>query len=351
MIVGVPRETKAGERRVALLPDAARSLVAAGHEVRVAEGAGAGVGASDADYGNAGARVTSPAQAWDADLVVKVKEMQPADFEAAPPARAIFSFHHLPGEPHRTRELARRGDTALAFEMLRDETGEFPMLAPMSVIAGRLAVEQALQAGIGVARVLVLGAGHAGLAAARAAMAHGASVVVLTRSETSRDAARAQGFEADLATPACIEREALEADLLVGAVFVPATPTPKLVPRALVRRMKRGAMIVDVSIDAGGVAETSRATKLADPTYVEEGVVHACVPNLPASVPAEAAAAISAAALPWVRRMADAGVAQALRASPELRGCALLWKGAVLHPGIAAEAGIAYTPTHPDLAP
>lgn len=351
MIVGVPRETKAGERRVALLPEAARSLVAAGHEVRVAEDAGAGVGAGDGEYVNAGARVTTQAQAWEAELVVKVKEMQPIDFEAAPPARAIFSFHHLPGEPERTRELARRGDTALAFEMLRDARGQFPMLAPMSVIAGRLAVELALRAGIRLGRVLVLGAGHAGLAAARAAAAHGASVVVLTRSEASRDTTRKLGFEADLATPARIEREALDADLLVGAVFVPATPTPKLVPRALVRRMKRGAMIVDVSIDAGGVAETSRATKLADPTYVEEGVVHACVPNLPACVPEKAAAAISAAALPWVRRMADAGLAPALHASPELRGSALLWKGAVLHPGIAAEAGIAYTATHPDLAP
>lgn len=352
MIVGVPRETKAGERRVALVPAAVRALAGAGHEVRVAQGAGAGIGIRDEDFADAGATIVDAAGAWVAELVVKVKEMQEADFALAPSARAIFAFHHLPGEPARTRELARRGDTALAFEMLRDATGTFPLLAPMSRIAGRLALEHAqreLPSPPG--RVLVLGAGHAGLAAARAARAAGSHVVVLTRSAASRDAAVALGFHAGLATPEAVEREALEADLVVGAVFNPGAPTPKLLPRALVRRMRRGAMIADISIDAGGVAETSRATTVAQPTFVEEGVVHLCVPNLPAAAPAEAAAAISQAALPWVARMAARGVDAAVRESAELAASVLLWKGAVLHPGIAAEAGIPYTAPSPGRFP
>jgi alanine dehydrogenase len=352
MIVGVPRETKEGERRVALLPPAVREVTALGHDVQVETRAGAGVGIDDGAYRDAGAMVVAARDAWDADLVVKVKEAQPRDFELMPRGATIFSFHHLPGEPQRTRALAERAATAIAFEMVRDARGRFPLLAPMSDIAGRMSI------GIGArllgrkpARVLVLGAGNAGLHAAREAARTGASVVVLTRSERSRDAARALGFEAGLAAPAEVERAALAADLVVGAVFVPAQPTPKLLARALVRRMQRGAVIVDISIDAGGVAETSRQTSHEAPSYVEEGVVHYCVANIPAANPVDAAAAICGAALPYVIDMAEAGVAQALLANRELREGVLLWQGRVNHAGIAAEAGLPYTAlTDADLA-
>ena len=346
MIVGIPRESREGERRVALLPGAVQELTAAGHEVRVETGAGAGIGVADEEYRIAGARVGNVAQAWDADLVVKVKEMQEAELRAAPRERTIFSFHHLPGVPDRARALAERGDTAIAFEMVQGRAGYFPLLAPMSAIAGRMAIDVATAArGEPPRSVLVLGAGHAGMSAARAAKRVRAKTMILTRSRDSLEAARDQGFsKVDLATPENVAAHVPEADLVVGAVFVPAQPTPKLLPRALVRRMKPGAMIVDISIDAGGVAETSRPTTHAEPTYVEEGVLHYAVPNMPAALPAEGAAAISVAALPFVRALAAKGIARALLEDAGLRAGVLLWHGRVNHAGIAQEAGLPYTP-------
>jgi alanine dehydrogenase len=332
MIFGVPREAKEGERRVALLPEAVREITAEGHDVRVQARAGAGVGFDDDQYRDAGADIVVARDAWDADLVIKVKEAQVADLAVMPRGAAIFSYHHLPGEPGRTRALAERAATAIAFEMVRDRRGGFPLLAPMSRIAGRMAVER-----FPARKVLVLGRGHAGSAAAEAARRRGSEVVVLG----SRDA-----------TPENVERHALDADLVVGAVFVAGQPTPKLLPRTLVARMKRGAAIADISIDAGGVAETSRPTTHADPTFVEEGVVHFCVANIPAGNPAESAAALSQAVLPYALDFGAAdSVAAALQRNPELRGGVLLWQGRVNHEGIAAEAGLPYTPlTDADLA-
>lgn len=325
MIVGVPRETKEGERRVILLPRAVQEITAEGHDVRVETRAGTGVGFDDDAYREARADIVVARDAWDSDLVVKVKEVQDADLAVMPRGAAIFSFHHLPGEPDRTRALAARGATAIAFEMVRDARGRFPLLAPMSRIAGRMAVER-----FPARKVLVLGAGHAGSAAAEAARRRGAEVVVLRRAD---------------ATEANVERHALDADLVVGAVFVAGAPTPKLLPRSLVGRMKRGAVIADISIDAGGVAETSRPTTHAEPTYVEEGVVHYCVPNIPSANPAEAAAALSEAVLPYVLDFAaHDSIAVALMRNAELRGGVLLWQGRVTHPGIAAEAGLPYSP-------
>lgn len=346
MKIGIPAETKEGERRVALVPAAVAVLVREGHEVRVEAGAGRGIGEDDAAYRSAGASIASSSDAWDVELVVKVKEIQPADLPHLRRGQAIFSFHHLPGEPDRTRDLAQRGITAIAFEMVRDGAGEFPLLACMSVIAGRMAIEvgaDLLARRTGECRCLILGAGHAGLAAARAAAMRGMEVTVLTRSERSRDAARDAGFESQLCSPAEVSRHALAADLVVGAVFVPAQPTPKLLPRSIVRRMKRGAVIVDVSIDAGGVAETSHPTSHESPTYVEEGVVHYCVGNMPAALPEEGAAALSAAVLAYVRELAGKSIARAVRENAALRAGVLLWKGRVNHAGIAAEAGLPYT--------
>ncbi|HYC35129.1 MAG TPA: FAD-binding protein [Usitatibacter sp.] len=347
MRIGIPRETKEGERRVALLPPAVAELASAGHEVRVEAGAGAGVDCGDDAYLAAGARRADASQAWSADLVVKVKEILEKDLPHVPQWATVFSFQHLPREPARVRDLAARGITAIAFEMVRDAHGQFPLLAPMSAIAGRMAVD--IGAGLlgrDPDRVLVLGAGHAGRAAAAEARRRGVGVVVLTRGERSRDAARAQGFESALASTAAIEREALAAELVVGAVFVPAQPTPKLLPRPLVRRMRRGSVIVDVSIDAGGIAETSRPTTHADPVFVEEGVVHYCVANMPAANPPEATRAISSAVLPFVRTLADHGIEGAVLASPALREAVLLWRGQVTHPGIAAEAGLPFVALH-----
>jgi alanine dehydrogenase len=330
MRVGIPRETKEGERRVGMAPAHVAALARDGHAVVIETGAGHGIGADDADYRSAGARIVDAAQAWGAELVVKVKEVLPGDYPHLDAGAALFGFQQLPGEPDRTRALATRGVTAIAYEMVRDAAGRFPILAPMSVIAGRMSIAIGTQAlGRAPARVLVLGAGNAGDAAAQAARDAGAAVDVL-RSST--------------ATPEAVERLALEADLVVGAVFIAGMPTPKLLPRALVARMKRGAVIVDISIDAGGVAQTSRPTTHAQPTFVEEGVIHYCVSNMPSADPRASAMALADAALPFVREMASKGIARAVWDNAALRNAVLLWKGRVNHAGIAREAGLAYTP-------
>ena len=348
MRIGIPRETKEGELRVGLEPSGVAALVHDGHEVRVESRAGAGAGHGDEAYRHAGAAIVTAGEAWDAELAIKVKELQPEDFHHVQEGGTIFCFQQLPGEPARTRALAERRITAIAFEMVRDRHGRFPLLAPMSVIAGRMSLaagERCL--GRKPDRVLVLGAGNAGVEAAQAASEQGAHVTLLTRSEASRDAARARlgpGVETAIASREAIERHALAADLVIGAVLVAGARTPKLLPRALVARMRRGAAIVDISIDGGGVAETSHPTTHADPTYVEEGVVHYCVSNMPAADPRRSAAALSAAVLPFARELAAKGIARAVRENPALRAGVLLWKGRVNHRGIAREAGLAYTP-------
>ncbi len=329
MRIGIPRETKPGELRVALFPDHAAILALDGHEVRVASGAGGGIGHVDSSWLDAGAQIVAAPDAWDAELIVKVKEVQEADYPSLRAGQTLFCFHHLPGEPGRTRAVAASGITAIAFEMVRDASGGFPLLAPMSLIAGRMAIDVAAKHLRRTPRdVLVLGSGKAGLAAAAEALSLGAKVTTLRRATATAEA---------------VERAALHADLVVGAVFVPGEPTPKLLPRSLVARMKPGSMIVDISIDAGGVAETSRPTTHAMPTFVEEGVIHYCVANMPAAEPARAAAAISAAVLPFARELASKGIARAVRENAALRRGVLVWKGRVTHEGIAKEAGLAYT--------
>ena len=329
MIVGVPREVKEGERRVALLPEAVRTLVDEGHDVQVETRAGLTVGFDDEAYRDAGAMVVTARDAWDAELIVKVKELQAEDLQHAQRGSAVFAFHHLVGAPGRTRAIAAKGLTAIAFESVRDARGQFPMLAPMSRIAGRMAPAIAHDAlGRKPARVLVLGAGHAGNAAAKAAEQLGAHVTMLRRATASSEV---------------IEQEALQADLVVGAVFSAGAATPKLLPRALVRRMKPGSVIVDICIEEGGVAETSRPTTHEEPTYVEEGVVHYCVGNMPAAWPREASAAISEAALPYVLDMARDGVEAAMAENQDLANGVLVWNGRVVDRAIAQEAGLPYT--------
>jgi alanine dehydrogenase len=329
MIVGVPREVKPGEQRVALLPEAVRAIVEEGHDVQVETRAGLTAGFDDEDYRDARATIVTARDAWDAELVVKVKEMQDEDVALAQSGSAVFAFHHLLGNPARTRALARKGLTAIAFERVRDSRGRFPMLAPMSRIAGRMAPAVAQrELGRAPARVLVLGAGEAGRAAAQAARQLGAQVTVLRRATATREA---------------VEHEALQADLVVGAVFAAGEPTPKLLPRELVRRMRPGTVIVDICIEEGGVAETSRRTTHESPTYVEEGVVHYCVGNMPAAWPREASGAISQAILPYVLDMAREGVEAAVEENADLRGGVLLWEGRVVDRAIAEEAGLPYT--------
>jgi alanine dehydrogenase len=346
MRIGIPREVKEGERRAGLLPLEVAVRVGEGHAVRVESGAGAWLGLADDDYGAAGARIVEADGTWAVDLLVKVKEIQPSEEMRIDHDPAVFGFQHLVGDPEMTRRLAARGATCIAFELVQDAQGRFPLLAPMSVIAGRMAATTGARI---LARtpghVLVLGAGNAGVEAARTAANLGSHVTVLTRSERSRDEARRKlgaGVECALADAEAIERHALEADVVVGAVSVSGAPTPKLLSRGLVGRMKCGSVLVDVSIDGGGVAETSHPTTHGHPTYVEEGVVHYCVANMPAAEPQASAAALCAAALPYVRELAGKGVARAVRENPALRSAVVLWQGRVCHRALAQASGLAW---------
>ncbi len=347
MRIGIPREVKEGERRVALTPEAVAVLAAGGHAVDVARDAGVAVGFTDDAYGGSGARLVEPARAWEAELVVKVKEIQEPELVLLRAGQAIFGFHQLANEPELTRALAERGITAIAFEMVRTADGRYPLLAPMSAISGRMAIGIATRVlGKAPSAVLVLGGGVAGIEAARSAAQAGARVTLLTRSGASREAAQRElgaAVDVALASAGAIERHALEAKLVVGAAAIAGAPTPKLLPRALVARMRRGAMIVDIAIDGGGVAETSRMTSHADPTYVEEGVIHYCVPNIPAADPRAASEALSAAVLPFARELASRGIARAVRENAALANAVLLWRGRATHPGIAVQAQLPYT--------
>ena len=328
MRIGIPRETKPGELRIALIPEHVAVLARDGHDVRVASGAGGGIGHVDASFLDAGAQVVVAREAWDAELIVKVKEIQGEDLANLAAGQALFCYHHLPGEPRRTRDLAAKGVTAIAFEMVRDAGGGFPLLAPMSAIAGRMAIEAATRhLGHAPREVLVLGAGHAGRAAERAALECGARVTVLRRGT---------------ATPEAVERAALAADLVVGAVFVPGAPTPKLLPRALVARMRPGAMIADISIDAGGVAETSRPTTHAHPTYVEEGVIHYCVANMPGAYARTATQALTNVTYRYLEMLADHGLSEAINRQPALLSGVNVHDGKITYKPVAETFGLPY---------
>lgn len=356
MRIGVPAEVKDGERRVALVPRAVATLVAGGHEVVVQAGAGEGCGCPDSAYATAGARIVeSAAAAFDADLVVKVKEIQTGEWRHLRPGGTLFCYLHLLADPAMAGELLARRMTALAFETVESRGGRLPLLEPMSVMAGELSAPiighllMTPQGGRGVAmrdaRVVVLGAGAAGLAAARAAAALGARVTLLSRdgprlravAETLRDQAAV--------LPATNERvvaAVADSDAVIGAVNVPGTRTPQLLSREAVRSMGRGAVLVDICIDGGGVAETSRPTSHPHPTYVEEAVTHYAVANMPAAVPQSASAALSMAVLPYVEQLCRLGLTQALREDAGLAAGLQLHGGHVTHASVASALGKAH---------
>jgi alanine dehydrogenase len=357
VIVGIPKEIKDGERRVGMTPDGVRELVSRGHEVRVQAGAGGGVGFGDTAYVEAGARIVAPARAaFDADLVVKVKEIQTGEWRELKPDSALFCFQHLQSDGEMARELLSRRITAIAYETVTGKEGDLPILAPMSAIAGELAILLGAnlltspEGGSGTlirdARVLVVGAGKVGEAASRTAAALGARVVMLARNvERVRAFAAEIGAVVDTATRDSTSKYAATSDLIVGAVNLPGERTPKLLTRDAVRVMRRGSVIVDVCIDGGGIAETSRPTVHSTPTYIEEGVTHYCVPNMPAAVARSATLALTAAALPHVLALATKGIWAALREDDGLAAGLHMAGGRITHPAVAAALGLDCAPS------
>lgn len=371
MRIGIPREVKSQEHRVGLAPAAVALLTGAGHDVVVEAGAGADVGFSDEQYVLAGARVGSVEAVFDSELIVKVKEPQPGEWQRLRPGQVLFCYLHLAACPELAEHLADTGVTAIACETVTAEDGSLPMLAPMSEIAGRMAIQvgacalQCESGGRGVllsgatgvmpASVVILGGGVAGVNAARMALGLGADVTIIEKAPARLmrlrkcfgNRARVLSARSEL-----IEYAVRGADLVVGAALVPGAAAPKLLSRELVRSMRDGAVLVDICIDQGGCSETSRPTTHDAPTYVEEGVVHYCVTNMPGAVARTSTLAFNNVALPFVQTLADKGWRTALADDPCLAQGLNVHAGRIRHPAVAealaaangSRAGAAHPP-------
>ncbi|MEW6119837.1 MAG: alanine dehydrogenase [Pseudomonadota bacterium] len=359
MLIGLPRETKNHEYRVALTPEGTRRLVEAGHTVRVEAGAGMAVGYTDDAYRAAGATLTDAAAAWAADLVVKVKEPQPDEVAHLRPDQMLFCYLHLAAAPQLARELMVRGVTAVAYETVHDAAGRLPLLAPMSNIAGRLAPQMGALGlhkthggngrligglpGVAPAHVVVIGAGMVGLGAARVASGLGARVTLLDRQSDKLAHAEAL-FGGRVATrfssPEAIADCLRDADIVVGAAQIPGRHAPRLIPLDLLRRMPQGSVLVDVAIDQGGIAESSRPTTHGAPFFVAEGVVHYCVTNMPGAVARTATEALTHATLPYMLALANLGLG-ALDSDAGLKAGLHVHAGRIAHAGLAEDLAAA----------
>ena len=371
MLIGVPKEMKPHEYRVGMLPGSVREAVHHGHEVLVESGAGAGIGFDDAAYARAGARVVASAEEVfaAAEMIVKVKEPQPQEIARLRPGQVLFTYLHLAADKRQSEGLRRSGAACIAYETVTDARGGLPLLAPMSEVAGRMSIQvgahclEKEQGGLGIllggvpgvaaAKVVILGGGVAGTNAARMAMGVEAYVTVIDRSLQrlyELDMQFGSQLHTLYSTMENIEHEVLSADLVIGAVLVPGAAAPKLVSREMVRAMKPGSVLVDIAIDQGGCFATSRPTTHAAPTYVEEGVIHYCVTNMPGAVARTSTFALNNATLPFVLALADKGWRQALAEDPHLRAGLNIHAGEVTHPAVAEALGMAYVPAERALA-
>jgi alanine dehydrogenase len=359
MRIGVPTEIKSDEYRVGLVPGSVRELSARGHEVLVQAGAGAGIFADDETYRRAGATIVPTAEAVfeAAEMIVKVKEPQPVEYVQLKPHHILFTYLHLAPDPEQARGLLASGAAAIAYETVTDPAGGLPLLAPMSEVAGRLAIEAAAIAlrrptggrgvllggvpGVRPAKVVVLGGGVVGTHAARMAVGLGADVVIIDKS-LPRLRHLDELFLGRVVTLAstmhAIEDAVLDADVVIGAVLVAGASAPKLVRRDMLPSMKRGAVLVDVSIDQGGCFETSRPTTHANPTFEVDGIIHYCVANMPGAVPVTSAQALNNATLPFVLKLADKGLA-AFDRDKHLAAGLNVRDGRITHSAVAASLG------------
>jgi alanine dehydrogenase len=343
MRVGIPREVKDGESRVALSPQGISSLP----NVIVEPGAGRDVGFSDEEYVRAGAKLVD---AWDCELVVKVKELQESEYGKPRPGQTVFGFQHFGPDPELLDAALASGATFVAFETVGQASG-LPLLAPMSAIAGRLAVQvgawclQKQNGGSGVllpgvegiapGKVVILGAGNVGANALHLAHGIGADVTVYAKTQERFPDLREKYPRAQYRTDA---PEVQSADLIIAGVLTPGQMSPTLITRAMLRTMRRGSALVDVGIDQGGIAETSRATSHSAPIYVEEGVVHYCVPNMPAACARTASLALERSVLPYIRMILESRTAEDLRTGIQVKA------GKVTHEHLARDTGRAYSP-------
>lgn len=364
MMIGLPKEVKDNEYRVAMTPGVVRQLANSGHQVLVESEAGEGSGFSDKEYREAGARVVPlAADAWEAELVVKVKEPQPSEYEAMRRGQTLFTFLHLAAAGALASEMIKRGVTGIAYETVESADGSLPLLIPMSEVAGRMAVQVGAQylekthggrgkllggvPGVRPADVAIIGAGVVGSNAAQIALGMGAHVLLI-----DIDAERLRFLEQVLsgrlttlsANPLTIAQSVRRADLLIGAVLVKGARAPQLVSREAVRTMKPGSVVVDVAVDQGGCIETSRPATHSHPVHVEEGVIHYGVTNMPGAVPRTSTYALSNATLPYLVKLADLGVVGAVRTDHALARGVNVYQGQVVYRAVAEALGLEYAP-------
>ena len=361
MRIGVPREIKVHEYRVGLVPAGVRELTAAGHEVFVESAAGCGIGVDDAHFEACGAKVlrTAAEVFKSADLIVKVKEPQAEECLMLRPGQVLFTYLHLAADREQAQGLMKSGATAIAYETVTGRNGSLPLLTPMSEVAGRMSIQvgagclQKAEGGFGVllggvpgvqpAKVVILGGGIAGTHAAEMAVGLRSDVTVVDRSvDRLRELSSIFGSSLRTAysTTETIEKLVLDADLVIGAVLVVGDAAPKLVTRAMVKRMKPGAVLVDIAIDQGGCFETSHPTTHAEPTFIVDGVIHYCVANMPGAVPRTSTFALTNATLPYVRAIAGLGWEEAFRRDSGLAAGLNVHAGKITHPAVASALGL-----------
>jgi alanine dehydrogenase len=364
MLVGVPKEIKDHEYRVGLIPSTVRELLTKGHRVLVETGAGHGAGIGDDDYVGAGAEIVAGAiQVFDrAELIVKVKEPLAEERKQFKRGQILFTYLHLAADPRQTRDLIAAGVSAIAYETVTSPQGTLPLLIPMSEVAGRMATQVGAHylekenggrgvllggvPGVPPAEVVILGSGVVGTNAALIALGMGADVIMAGHLHSLRRAAAQLGprLRTVFSVPQAIETLCRRADLIIGAVLVPGAKAPKLISAATVKAMKQGAVIVDVSIDQGGCAETSRPTTHSHPTYVVDGVVHYCVTNMPGAVARTSTFALSSATSPFVLALADKGLKRALAEDPHLAHGLNIHDGMVTHRVVAEALDLPFVP-------
>jgi len=360
MLIGVPKEIKNHEYRVGMTPTSVREAVHHGHEVMVETNCGSGIGAGDAAYIEAGARVVeTAAQVFaDSDMIVKVKEPQAAERALLRPGQILFTYLHLAPDPDQTRDLVGSGAICIAYETVTDSRGGLPLLAPMSQVAGRMSIQagahclEKAQGGGGIllggvpgvppAKVVIIGGGVVGENAAYMAVGLGADVTILDRNVDTMRALVVrfgQSVKTVYSTSQTIEENVLAADLVIGGILLPGAAAPKLVSREHVKAMKAGSVLVDVAIDQGGCFATSHATTHADPTYIVDDVVHYCVANMPGAVAHTSTYALNNMTLPFILSIADKGYKQALLDDPHLCNGLNVHSGHVTYRAIAEDLG------------
>lgn len=363
MLVGVPKEIKSQEYRVGMVPSSIREVIHHGHQVMVEKNAGLGIGIDDAAYAAAGAQIVDTAEEIfaRAELIVKVKEPQLIECERLREGQTLFTYLHLAPDPEQTAGLIKSGCTAIAYETVTEAGGGLPLLTPMSQVAGRMAIQAGAHClekerggsgillggvpGVAPANVVVIGGGVVGTNAIRMAMGMEASVTVLDKSLrrlNELDFQFGSKLRTIFATSGAIEEYVHDADLVVGAVLVHGAAAPKLVTRNMLKNMRPGSVIVDVAIDQGGCFETSRPTTHSHSTYVEEGVVHYCVANMPGGVPRTSTFALNNATLPFILSLVNKGIKPALLTDKHLLDGLNIHAGKVTYEAVASELGYAY---------